>query len=81
MPTAAELTPHLAAAMPKLAALVPWLLIWGAIVVVLSLAGSVLMVRGAARIKPRTMVPPAPPLAPACSARPSGAWRAGAASR
>jgi hypothetical protein len=61
MPTAAELTPHLAAAMPKLAALVPWLLIWGATVVVLSLAGSILMVRGAARIKPRTMGAARPP--------------------
>lgn len=48
MPTAAELTPHLAAAMPRVAALVPWLLIWGATVIVLSLAASVLIVRSAA---------------------------------
>ncbi len=47
MPAAAELTPHLAAAMPRLAALVPWLLSWGATVIVLALAASVFIVRGA----------------------------------
>ena len=48
MPAAAELTPHLAVAMPRVAALVPWLLIWGATMIVLSLAASVLIVRSAA---------------------------------
>ena len=45
---AAELTPHLAAAMPRVAALVPWLLIWGVTMIVLSLVASVLIVRSAA---------------------------------
>ena len=48
MPAAAELTPHLAAAMPRVAALVPWLLIWGVTMIVLSLAASVLIARSAA---------------------------------
>ena len=48
MPAAAELTPHLAAAMPRVAALVPWLLIWGVTMIVLSLVASVLIVRSAA---------------------------------
>jgi hypothetical protein len=48
MPGAAELTPHLAAAMPRVAALVPWLLIWGVTMIVLSLAASVLIARSAA---------------------------------
>ena len=48
MPTGTELTPHLAAAMPRVAALVPWLLIWGVTVIVLSLAASVVIVRSAA---------------------------------
>ena len=50
MLTAAELTPHLVAAMPRLAALVPWLLAWGVTVIVLALAASVFIARGAARM-------------------------------
>jgi len=50
MPSAADLTPHLAAAMPRAAALVPWLLIWGVTVIVLALAASVFIVRNAAWI-------------------------------
>lgn len=50
MPAAAELTPHLAATLPRLAGLVPWLLIWGVAVVALALMASVLIVRNAARL-------------------------------
>ena len=54
MPTAAELTPHLVAAMPRLAALVPWLLVWGVTVIVLALAASVFIARGAGRMTEKT---------------------------
>lgn len=50
MPTAVELTPHLAAALPRLARLVPWLLIWGVAVIVLALAASIFIARGVARV-------------------------------
>ena len=56
MPPAAELTPHLAAAVPRLAALVPWLLAWGVTVIVLALAASVLIARGASRITEDTTI-------------------------
>jgi hypothetical protein len=56
MPPAAELTPHLAAAVPWLAALVPWLLAWGVTVIVLALAASVLIARGASRITEDTTI-------------------------
>ena len=56
MPPAAELTPHLAAAVPWLAALVPCLLAWGVTVIVLALAASVLIARGASRITEDTTI-------------------------
>lgn len=56
MPPAAELTPHLAAAAPRLAALVPWLLAWGVTVIVLALAASVLIARRASRITEHTTI-------------------------